>query len=143
MNQVLQSGRYYIKIEGFVEAVFTEVTGLQVEITTQDYEEGGHNSYVHRLPGRAKYSNLTLKKGMTVSSDFLTWCMKIVNGQVERKNVTIVLCNVQGNEKYRWDFQGAYPVKWVGPSFNSTQSAAAIETLELAHQGISSWSVTS
>jgi len=128
--------RFYVQIEGYAQAVFTEVSGLQVEMQVFEYQEGGNNGFVHRLPGPVKVSNITLKRGLTTSNDFYTWCMKVASDQVERKHLSILLFDTKGQEVVRWNFQNAYPVKWIGPQFNSTSTATAIETLELAHDGL-------
>ena len=59
--------RFYVEIGKLKVAAFTEVSGLQVEITVTEHEEGGNNGFIHRLPGRAKVSNLTLKRGVASS----------------------------------------------------------------------------
>jgi phage tail-like protein len=128
--------RFYVEINGITAAVFTEVTGLQIETTVMEYEEGGHNDFTHRLPGRTKVSNLTLKRGMTKSDDFRKWCMEVMQGKITRRHVSVIMYDAKGTPLLHWNFIGAYPVKWIGPQFNSTGNAAAIETLELAHQGL-------
>jgi phage tail-like protein len=129
--------RFYVEINGIATAVFTEVSGLQIETTVMEYEEGGHNDFTHRLPGRTKVSNLTLKRGMTKSSDFHKWCMDVMQGTITRRNVSVIVYDATGKQVImRWNFDGAYPVKWVGPQFQSTGNAVAIETLELAHRGM-------
>jgi phage tail-like protein len=130
------SCRFYVEIEGKTKALFTEVSGLQVEIVTQEYEEGGNNGYVHRLPGRAKVGNLTLKRGMTRSNDFLKWLFDVANGIIKPCNVSLVMYDTSRDSFMRWDFIKAYPVKWSGPQFTSKSTEAAIETLEIAHQGM-------
>jgi len=59
-----------------------------------------------------------------------------VNGKFERKSGFIILMDSEGNEKWRWSFERAYPVKWTGPDLKADSSAVAVETLELAHNGI-------
>lgn len=129
--------RFYVEINGKKEAVFTEVSGLQVEMTVEEYEEGGNNGYVHRLPGRSKVSNLTLKRGMIRSNDFYAWYMKVAQGDIVRRNVSVVMYDVKGTELVRWNFVKAYPVKWIGPQFTADGATMSIETLELAHDGLS------
>jgi phage tail-like protein len=128
--------RFYVQIEGHTEAVFTEVTGLQVEMQVFEYQEGGNNGFLHRLPGPVKVSNITLKRGLTASNDFFKWLMDIASRKVTRRHLSVLLFNTMGEEIVRWNFLNAYPVKWVGPQFNSTSAATAIETLELAHDGL-------
>lgn len=128
--------RFYVEIDGKKEAVFTEVSGLQIEMEVMEYQEGGNNDFVHRLPGPTKVSNLTLKRGMTRSNDFFKWYTEVARGQIRRYNVSVVMYDVGGKELTRWDFVKAYPVKWIGPQLTAAGSAAAIETLELAHAGL-------
>jgi phage tail-like protein len=128
--------RFYVQVDGIMAAVFTEVGGIQVETAFFDYEEGGNNGFVHRLPGRTKASNLTLKRGMSASNDFFKWHAAITRGKIDRRNVSVIMFDAGGKELMRWNLLRAYPVKWVGPQFNATGSQMVIETLELAHEGL-------
>ncbi|MDZ4722103.1 MAG: phage tail protein [Roseiflexaceae bacterium] len=129
--------RFYVSISGIPQAVFTEVSGLQVETTLQDYEEGGNNEFVHRLPIRTKVGNVTLKRGMTKSNEFLKWYLKIVRGEIDRRPITVLMFDPKGTELCRWNFSAAFPVKWVGPQFSADGKTLAIETLEFTHKGVS------
>ena len=129
--------RFYVQISDVTEAVFTEVSGLQIETAVTDYEEGGENSFVHRVPGRTKIGNVTLKSGMTGSNAFFKWYREILRGRIAPKQVDIVIYENDGSELSRWTLLNAYPVKWVGPQLSAEGKVAAVETLELAHQGIS------
>ena len=82
---------FVVEIKGIQVAGFSEVSGLQVEIEVQDYREGGLNTYIHRLPGPARYpNNLVLKRGL--ANDLLwLWHQDVVNGLIERKNGSIIL----------------------------------------------------
>jgi len=131
------ANRFYVEIGKIQEAVFTEVSGLQVEMQVTDYEEGGQNNFVHRLPGRLKVSNVTLKRGLVRSNDFLKWCMAAaLEKPMDRRNVSIVLFDQAGKMVIRWNFANAFPVKWVGPQFTADSTTLAIESVELAHEGI-------
>src|SRR5262252_7145664 len=103
--------RFYVEVEGITQAVFTEVSGLSLEVVTEDVEEGGNNSYVHRMPGRCKIGNITLKRGMTKSNDFLKWNLDMAQGTINRRNISLIMYNVDGTELMRWNFINAYPVK--------------------------------
>ena len=127
--------RFYVEMDGEPAAVFTEVSGLAVEMAVEEVEEGGANGFTHRLPGRCKVSNLTLKRGMTADNDFFKWVMEVAQGKIERRNLSVVLYTVQGDEMIRWNFNNAYPVKWSGPQFKADDNAIALESLELAHEG--------
>jgi phage tail-like protein len=128
--------RFYVKIDDMTQAVFSEVTGLQIETVVQEYEEGGNNGFVHRLPGRTKVSNLTLKRGITKSNEFFKWYASIATGKIERKNISVIMHDAEGAVLMRWEFLRAYPVKWIGPQFSADGKAMAIESLELAHDGM-------
>lgn len=128
--------RFYVEVGGIPQAVFAEVSGLQVEMEVTEYAEGGINSFVHRLPGRTKVSNITLKRGMTASNDFFKWYMQGLRGKVDRRNISVVMYDTAGNELLRWNFIEAYPVKWIGPQMSGGGNAVAVETLELAHNGL-------
>ena len=136
LPDIFTSFHFFVDIDGVSQAVFTEVTGLAVEIVVQDYEEGGRNDHVHRLPGRAKVSDITLKNGITTSNELLDWFKMIMEGTFDRRSVSIVVVDQQGQEKQRWNFTEALPVKWTGPEFKAGQSQAAIQSLQLTHKGI-------
>lgn len=128
--------RFYVLFDDKAQGVFTEVGGLQVEMDVMEYQEGGNNGFVHRLPGFTKISNLTLKRGMTSSNEFYNWLADVSNGNLKRRHVTVVMYDAEGDELMRWNFINAYPVKWAGPQLRAPDNTAAIETLELAHEGV-------
>jgi phage tail-like protein len=130
------SRRFYIELDGLQEAEFSECSGLQVEMDVFEYQEGGRNDYVHRLPGQVKVSNVTLKRGIVSSDKLWDWFSKTVSGRIDRKNLDVVLCDEKGQERQRWSFQETYPVKWVGPGLKASDNAIAVEALELAHRGM-------
>ena len=127
---------FSVEIEGIQEAFFRECSGLESEIEVLPYEEGGVNDHPHKLPGRAKFPNVILKRGVTDSKDLWEWFSSGIKGKIERKTVHIILCDAKSEEVRRWTFEGAYPIKWTGPSLNANENAVAIETLELAHEGM-------
>lgn len=128
--------RYLVEIECVTVGGFSEVTGLQVETEIKEYREGGLNEYMHRLAGPTRYpSNLILKRGLTDADTLIKWHENITRGIIERCNGSIVLLDTTGQERWRWNFLKAYPVKWIGPNLRATTSEVAVETLELAHNG--------
>lgn len=130
------SCRFYVQINGIARAVFTEVSGLQVEIDTMSYEEGGNNGFVHSLPGRAKIGNVTLKRGMVASNEFFSWCYSIAQGNIDRRSLSIIMYDASGKQLLRWELINAFPVKWSGPQFSADGTVAAVESLEIAHGGL-------
>lgn len=126
---------FFVEIDGVDQGGFTECTGLQAEVEVIDYQEGGNNGFIHKLAGRAKFSNVVLKSGVTDSSELWKWFQDVSRGDIQRKDVSVVLYNDVQEEVRRWNLRQAFPAKWVGPAFNATAPAVAIETLELAHHG--------
>ena len=129
--------RFLVEIEGLVVSGFSEVSGLQAETEVEEYREGGVNEHTHKLPKGTKYTNLILKRGITDSNELWKWHQDVIEGRIQRRSGSIILLDQTGEEKWRWNFIGAYPIKWTGPDFKADSSAAAIETLEFVHNGIS------
>ena len=137
-NDPYLSFNFFVEIEGLIVGGFSEVGGLQVETQVHDYQEGGQNEFVHRLPGPARYpSNLVLKRGLTDAQTLWSWHQDVIAGEIERRNGTIYLLDRAGVPAKWWDFKQAYPVKWSGPELRADSNAVAVETIELAHRGIS------
>ncbi len=129
--------RFYVQIEGIISAEFLECSGLSMEREVKEYAEGGVNSFVHKLPGRVKYSNITLRRGITYSRTLWEWyCKGLHDGRVKRVNLSIILGNPEGKISKQWNVIDAYPVKWSGASLNTETMQVASETLEIAHHGL-------
>jgi phage tail-like protein len=126
---------FELEIQGKPIGYFTEITGLAAEVETLTYSEGGMNEFQHRLPTRTKYPNLVLKRGMTTKADLQQWFQK-TQTQAERTGIRVSMMDTNGDRLRTWSFVNAFPVKWTGPNFNSTQSALAVESVEVAHEGL-------
>ncbi|MGR9087499.1 MAG: phage tail protein [Gammaproteobacteria bacterium] len=128
--------KYKVEIDGITRGGFREASGLDSSQDPIEYREGTDELHAKKLPGLNKSSNITLKWGVTDDAQLWEWRKKSIDGKVERKNGSIVLYNDAGEEKIRWNFVEAWPTKWTGPSFNATGNEVAIETLEIAHEGL-------
>lgn len=119
-----------------VDAEFVECSGLTVERETSPIAEGGRNDYTLSLPGRLKYTNITLKRGL-INDKILAWLMEQAETTIKPvpATVTIRLANESGESLYTWTVSNAYPVKWTGPSLKADSNELAMEELELAHTG--------
>jgi phage tail-like protein len=129
---------FLVEIDGIVRAAFHEVGGLDSSVEVIEHREGGENITMRKLPGQVKFSNISLKWGMTDDVDLYNWHRQWVSGDpsAPRKNGSIVLLDRQGQEKARWNFFNGWPTKWTGPSFNAEANDIAIESLEIAHEGL-------
>lgn len=131
--------RYKVEIEGIEVAGFSEVTGIDASVGMIEYREGDMVQTPMKYPGLLKYGNITLKKGI-ISGDknIYDWMMTGLTGSAEmtRKTVTIFLLGPDGTSKASWRAINAWPVKYTGPDLNATSSEVAVETLEIAHEGL-------
>ena len=124
--------RFALDIKGVTVGWFTECSSITVERETTPHPEGGVNSYVHRLPGRVKRFNLTLKHGLADNALWNWLRSGLYDGKVDRSNVTVILYNSDLTEAKRWDLMEAYPVKWSVTDFKTAANESILETLELA-----------
>jgi phage tail-like protein len=129
---------FLVELDGIVRAAFHEVSGLDTSIDVIEHREGGENITMRKYPGQVKFSNLTLKWGISDDHELYDWHRQWITGDpaAKRKNGSVVLLDRQGQEKRRWNFSNAWPSKWTGPSFNAEANDIAIETLEIAHEGL-------
>jgi phage tail-like protein len=127
--------RFKVDVQGISIGRFSECTGIAVEVEMKDYNEGGSNEFVHKLPTRIKYPNIVLKRGVTHEDALLKWFWDSRNA-VQRKEMTITLLGPGASTVRTWAFMNAYPVKWTGPNLKAGSNAIATETLEVVHNGL-------
>jgi phage tail-like protein len=130
--------RFLLEWDGLVQAGFSEVTVPDTSADPIEYREGNEIPTVRKIPGLVKYSNLVCKRGVTDNMELFEWYKEIVEGKINtsRKTVSVLLLDEQGNESSRWDFAEAWPTKYDPPDLNATGNEIAIETLEMAHEGM-------
>lgn len=127
---------FLVEIDGITQAGFTDCSGFGSSTDPIEYREGGENTTARKLPGLTKHNNISLKWGMTDSRELYEWYRDVVTGKVQRKNGSIIVLDLDGKERVRWNFFNAWPTKWDGPAFTAKGNDIAVETLELAHEGI-------
>jgi phage tail-like protein len=120
---------FLVEIDNVTNAGFQECGGLDSTHAPIDYREGADPGHVRKLRGMATFSPISLKRGITDSTDLFDWYTR-----GDRRNGSIVLLDETGAEKMRWNFRMAWPSKWTGPAFNATGNSVAIESLEIAHE---------
>jgi phage tail-like protein len=108
---------------------------LNAELGIEEVKSGGENRFSHRLPTRARYSNLVLKRGMLIDSALIKW----FNDEVESFNfspatVIVKLLDKDHQPLQTWSFIKAWPVKWSVSEFKAAENAVVVETIELAYQ---------
>jgi phage tail-like protein len=127
--------RFKVDLPGLTIGRFRECSGIEVEVETLDYMEGGSNDFVHKLPTRVKYPNVVLKRGITHEEALAKWFFDS-RFTPQRKDMTITLLGPGTKEVRSWTFMNAYPVKWTGPNLNAASTQIAVESLEVVHNGL-------
>lgn len=130
------SFRFHLEIDSVIVAGFSEVSGLTVETEVEERSEGGVNDHVHTFAKGTKSPRLGLKHGLTDSDALWRWHQEVAAGRIQRRDGRILLFDSAGAERWRWTFEGAYPVKWTGPDLRGDSNTVAFETVELVHRGI-------
>src|SRR5262245_37861860 len=123
---------FLVEIDGITQGGFQEVSGLDNSTTAIDYREGTDATHVRKLTGMNVFSPLTLKRGITSSTELWDWRQTVLDGKADRRNGSIVLMDDTGAERIRWNFTNAWPSKWTGPALNASATNVAIESLELS-----------
>ena len=130
---------FALEIDSIQIANFLECSGLKTSTEVFEIEEGGNNQFTHKLPGRSKWENIVLKYGVTSDISLLSWRNEVLAGELgseKRRSGAVLMKNLKGEVIRRYSFTNAWPVSWEGPSFNASSAELAIETLEIAHEGL-------
>ena len=128
-GQRVSAATFLFEVDGLTIGSFMEVSGLKVDINVEDVEEGGENGFVHHLPGRMKWPNISLKRGVTQTDNLFTWLNKSSGEQfasagnkLTRSTAAITLIGPSGARLRAWEFA-------------AESTSAATEQLEIAHHG--------
>lgn len=133
---------FHFRVEFFLDGAspaaeiqFQEVAGLNKEMTTEEFIEGGENRFVYRFPKGGKYPNLILKRGMVTDSKVMDWVRNAIDHfDFKPVDVTVTLLNPEHQPLVTWNFIKCWPVKWSTSDLKAQENAAVIETLELSYQ---------
>lgn len=117
---------------------FTEVSGLDVETEVVEYRHGASPEYSKvKMPGMQKYSNITLKRGTFASdNEYFKWWNTVKLNTIERRDITISLLNEEHEPVVVWKVKNAWPAKVQPTDLKADGSEVAIESIELAHEGL-------
>jgi phage tail-like protein len=134
---------FQVKVDGLEIGAFTACEGLGAEYEIFEYQEGGENGFVHRIPGRLKYTPIKLTRPVDQSSRFdsqglARWFsqVKLSSSRTDsQKTATITALDSRGKTIAEWHLVGVYPSRWTGPSLSADGNSVLKETLELAHNG--------
>ena len=130
------SFNFVVEIDGITITGFTEVSGLDAEVEVVEYREGADPSSSRKLPGLHKYSNITLKRGITGDLSLWNWMQSVLSGKPDRRNMSIILLNDSREPVARWNVVRAWPTKYQAPALTAAASEVGVELLELTHEGL-------
>ncbi len=115
---------------------FQSISGINMSVpNSETYQEGGENRFTHRLPQRASFDNLVLKRGMLIGSQLIAWFKDALEGfKFNPKLITVTLMNPSHEPLEQWVFYKAWPTKWNTDGFDAEKGAIVIETVEFSYQ---------
>jgi phage tail-like protein len=128
---------FKLEINGITEGHFTECSGLDIKIETITYREAGSKTGLRHIPGPVDFGSVTLKYGLTNSTKLWDWMVKGANGDVQRRNVSIVMLDSTGTtELMRWNLYDAWPCEWHGSPLNAAEKGIALESLVITYDNV-------
>lgn len=137
-NDPYKGFRFLVEIDGIIQAGFSEVTIPDSAQDPVEYREGSDIPTVRKIPGLIKYGNVVLKWGTTDSIELFEWRKMVEDGNMSaaRKNMAVIVLNELGEPSARWEFREAWATKYDAPDLKGSGNEIAVETLEVAHEGM-------
>jgi len=130
---------FALEIDNHEVAHFRQCSGLKTAAEVFEIEEGGLNGRSHKRTGQSKWENIVLRYGTSENTYLLKWRDKYLQDKFNKRTETSGSIRVMNNKMEvvrRYSFTKAWPVSWEGPKFASSSSEVAVETLEIAHGGL-------
>lgn len=123
---------------GGENVTFAEASGLTMENQVIEYRAGENKVYsTIKMPGIPKFANISLKRGIMSGDNALyIWFSTTALNQIVRRDLTISMLNEDHEPVVTWNVTNAWPVKVEGPGLKASGNEVALETVELAHEGI-------
>lgn len=131
--------KFHYQVEwGGSKIGFTEVTGLEVSTEVIEYRDGASREYHKiKMPGMQKFGNITMKRGTFLGdNEFYSWWNTVALNTIDRRNLIISLLNEKHEPVVVWKVKNAWPVKVQSTDLKADGNEVAIETIEVAHEGL-------
>ncbi len=136
-NDPFKDYSFLVEIDGVADTAFSEVSGLSAEAEVIEYREGADKPTSSRkLPGRVRYGDLTLRRGVTTSRVLFDWWSTVVNGNLQRRNVAVILLDDARKEVRRWLLREAWIRKFEAGPLQAKGNEVLIESIVLTHEGL-------
>jgi len=128
---------FLVEIGGQTVGGFSEVGGLSGDGEVIEYREGAdHALTVRKYPGLRRQANISLKRGVSTSRALWQWRRNIINGRTDRRSGAIILLDEERKPVLEWRFENGWPSKYEGSGLNARNNEIFIETMEIAHEGL-------
>jgi phage tail-like protein len=132
--------RFKLEMDSIIVGSFSEITMADVTFDVVEYRAGDYLPTMQKQAGLYKNANVVLKRGVFMDqNDLFAWIQRLKDGEFEQavvKNFSIILMDQASNPAAQWDFVNGWPVKYTAPPLNAKGTEIAIETLEVAHEGV-------
>jgi phage tail-like protein len=130
--------RFLLEIDGIAEAAFSEASIPEASTGVIEYREGNEAPTSRKLKGLNSYGNITLRKGITESTELYDWWTLVEQGKLEeaRRSAAIVVLDEEGQPGPRYEFRDAWVRQYDAPDLDASGDGVAIESLELVHEGM-------
>jgi phage tail-like protein len=135
MANPAQQNRFKVMIDNLPIGAFSKCSGLKATYAVKTYEEGGQNNFVHQLPGRLSYENITLVRNVSEESLALAGWFASFQAAVKRSTGRVTVMDAAGSEVVTWNLMGVFPVSWSADGVDASGNGVLLETLVIAHEG--------
>lgn len=136
------SSQFIFEVDGVTIGVFREVTGLELSVSVEEFSEGGENGYVHQFPGRMRWPNIVMRRGLIESDALFDWVSKSSgegfaanDNSLTRTTGAVTVVDSRGQRLRTWQLDSVFAVRWTGPQLDVESDTMLEETLEIAHHG--------
>ena len=129
------NGKFKIEIEGVTQGAFAACDGLEARVDVVDFSDGD-NLTARKRPGRARFANIVLRRGMVNNTELWNWFEAVTAGQIQRKAGSVIVCGDDGNELFRYNFFEGWPCRWKSLELDADKPGTLVEEIEIAVEKI-------
>jgi phage tail-like protein len=139
------ANRFLFEVDGQQIGVFSEVSGLEMKVDTDEWKELGENEFTHQFPGRKSWNNIVMRRGITDSDALFKWVgdsggdgFKAKSNKLKRSTGAITALSTENKRLRSWQLRDVFPIRWTGPKFDVTSADYLQEEIEITHNGFTS-----
>jgi phage tail-like protein len=129
------NGKFKIEIEGVTQGAFSACDGLEARVDVVDFSDGDE-LLARKRPGRARYANIVLRRGVTTTTELWSWFKQVTDGRVDRKSGSVIVCGDNGVELFRYNFFEGWPCRWKSLELDADTPGTLVEEIEIAVEKI-------